>query len=107
MNKFKILCVDKDELPKGIYVITYCNSIKIFIRSDLPLCVKNSILSHEQQHEKDCDKPEIINNFFLREIRGNLAGMKYPIGFITTVIMSIFSIDRWKLYISLIFKGDN
>jgi len=94
--KYDVFYVKKDELPKGAYGLTVYSLKSIFIREDLPSCVKKSILSHERQHEKDYRRGF---NLFYNELRGNIAGMRHPIGFITCVIMTIFSINRWKFYI--------
>ena len=99
-KQFKVYFVYEKELPTGAYGVTYCERGEIYIKKELPECVKKSVIAHEFQHEKDCGKGY---NRFVRELRANIAGMKHPIGFITCVVMSLFSISRWKMYMSLIF----
>lgn len=96
--KYNLFYVKKKEMPTGLY--GFCNYTQktIYIRKDLPKCVRKSVLSHERQHEKDWENNRGYGTF-VTELRGNLAGMKHPIGFITTVIMSIFSVKRWKVYL--------
>jgi len=95
--KYNVFYVEKNDLPKGAYGLTRYSLKAIYIREDLPSCVKKSILAHERQHEKDYRRGF---NLFIRELRGNIAGMRHPIGFITCVIMTIFSVSRWKFYLN-------
>jgi len=96
---YLIKYVSKEEMPaKGSY--GFCDPTKkeIFILDSLPDFVKKSVLAHEKQHEKDYENG--ISNELWLEIKANLIGfIKYPIGFIGCFFMSLFSIERWKLYI--------
>lgn len=97
MEEYGVFYVNKNELPEGAYGWTQYSLRSIFIRKDLPKSVQKSVLAHERQHEKDYRRGF---NLFVSEFRANIAGMRHPIGFTICVIMSIFSINRWKMYLN-------
>lgn len=66
----------------------------IYVREDLPNAVKSFVIEHEIYHLQDDSV-----YWLWREIKANLyAGIKHPIGFIYTVILSL-SLTRIKFYI--------
>lgn len=71
------------------------------IRKDLPKPVKEFVKIHEFYHLKDKAK-----NWIIREIKANIyAGIRRPIGFIITLIMSLHP-SRLKLYYQRFKQGE-
>ena len=73
----------------------------VYIRNDLPNSVKIFVKEHELYHLKDK-----TNNWILREITASVyAGLRHPLGFLMTVIMSLQPY-RIKFYVQRIKKGE-
>jgi hypothetical protein len=74
---------------------------KVYIRNDLPKIVKKFVKTHEVFHIRN-NKPR---QWFWEEIKANTyAGIKHPIGFIVTILMSLQPY-RIKLYIQRFKEG--
>lgn len=72
------------------------------VRNDLNPIVKRFVTEHELYHLTDNSK--WLGRLGM-EIRANIIpGIKNPIGFIYTIIYTIFSKERIKLYYEMIFK---
>ena len=100
---YSISYVPKEEIIDEGY--GYCSYTYkyIRIRDSLPFYIKKFVLAHELQHEKDFEKWGGNKHVLWAEVKANFIGsIKHPIGFIGCVMMSIFSIKRWKLYINRI-----
>ena len=58
---------------------------QVYVRADLPDCVKRFVISHELHHLSDKAQWWICN-----EIKANAhAAIRYPIGFVGCVLMSL------------------
>lgn len=71
-----------------------------YVRKDLPKIVKKFVTIHELYHLRDSSK-----NWIWAEIKANFyAGIRQPLGFIITIIMSLHP-SRIKLYINRFKEG--
>ena len=71
---------------------------EVYVRRDLPACVRANVLCHELFHIHD-----ETTGYFKREIRANLyAGIHFPLGFILGTLMTLCSRERVTLYYKLI-----
>ena len=101
----QILYVDKSELEKGQFGVCTLRGgvpISIKIRKDLPQCVKDFLLSHEELHGDD-----ILNNEGLmeKELESTWGGfIRHPLGAILTALMSL-SPGRLKYYYQRLKAG--
>jgi hypothetical protein len=67
------------------------NKEEVYVREDLPRCVKRFVIRHELYHL--VDKAEW---WVLREIKATVhATMRHPIGFIACVLMSLAPYRLW------------
>jgi len=103
-KKYLVKYIPKSKLPnKGMY--GYCSDEYklIYILETLPNYVKKFVLSHEIQHSLDLENG--FKSGWWMEIRANLfSGLKHPVGFIGCIIMTIFSVERWKYYIRRVIE---
>lgn len=75
----------------------------IKIRQDLPLCVREFLLDHELAHQDDIADGE---GLVAKETESNWAGIcRHPIGFLLTMVMSIFLPYRWAYYVERLRTG--
>jgi hypothetical protein len=64
---------------------------QVYVRDDLPGCVKRFVISHELYHLKDK-----AQWWIWREIKANTyAAIRHPIGFIACVLMSLAPYRLW------------
>lgn len=65
-----------------------------YVRADLPLSIRNFVAAHELYHLRD----DAIW-WVWREIKANVyAFFRHPIGGIGCIAMSLFSLERLKMY---------
>jgi len=74
------------------------NDQTVYVRQDLPGCVRANVLCHELYHVHDR-----AEGYLKREIRANLyAARHFPLGFVIGTVMTLFSKERLRFYFNLI-----
>ena len=92
--KAKIKYVSKKKLYPA-FGYADVNKKIVYIRKDLPKLVQKFVRTHELFHARH-NKPR---KWFWEEVKANIyAGIRHPIGLITTILMSLQP-SRIKLYI--------
>ena len=79
-----VVFLSKEELrPRFGYAVD--SDRTVFVRRDLPRCVREFVLAHELYHLQD-----EAHWWVWREIKANVAGgLKQPLGFIVCILMSL------------------
>ena len=97
--------VDNGSLPAGAYGLCRYFQKEILILNTLPDCVKEFVLAHERQHERDFKARGIGQSVLWLEIKANAAGFfRHPIGGVVCVIMTLLSPTRLGFYWKRLFK---
>ena len=80
----KVIFLSKEELhPRFGYAVP--SNRTVFVRRDLPRCVREFVSAHELYHLQDR-----AYWWVWREIKANIAGaLKHPVGFMVCVLMSL------------------
>ncbi|MEX0920335.1 MAG: hypothetical protein WDZ69_02000 [Candidatus Pacearchaeota archaeon] len=106
----KLKYVSKNKVYPGAFGGADVKKMVAYVRKDLPKPVRKFVGTHELYHLRDNGKNlKEINKgkkgWFWEEIKTNAyAGIRHPIGFIATIIMSLQPY-RIKLYIDRFKKG--
>ena len=79
----KVIFLSKEELhPRYGYAAPFSGTV--FVRRDLPRCVREFVLVHELYHPQDR-----THWWVRREIKANIVGaLRHPLGFIICILMS-------------------
>ena len=84
MTMAEIIHLTRDQLyPRFGYALT--SKQRVYVRQDLPGCVKKFVTIHELYHLQDQASWWVV-----RELKANVAGaVQHPIGFIVCLLMSL------------------
>ncbi len=93
---YTIIYARKDELSPR-FGVAFKEQGVAYVREDLPIAVQRFVRAHELYHLADMSS---WGGWIGSEIRANLVpGLKDPIGFFSTLLLTLLSLDRLRLYL--------